>query len=339
MTRTGDRLDVTGIHNTMLVVPPEIVIAIIDALTCNTQSGAYTYAPEVKTALYNIALVNHAWNQWSTRLLYSRVTVAGDRIVQLAVTLSGATPRTQSLSKRIQSLRVLVEDPTQQNDDMSDDEAIIGAISLLGILAPTSTLRRLFMDTNIVDVFMKQIPDLHSAISRLTSLSELSIINQEGRGADFADFFWDIALGKHVYDCLLGLQALTVGDVTINEQATTDFLLPLVNLNELVLIRPWANRSNTPVGSILAGLFAPHRALQHLTLVLVEGWAACALEDLTAEDLGPAMVPHLNKVDIFSEREPKASRSWMEIGDMIGMGHRWTQRGATTGHVTPLVED
>ncbi|KAG9006711.1 hypothetical protein FRB93_008443 [Tulasnella sp. JGI-2019a] len=286
----------------MLVVPPEILIAIIDALTSNTQSGAYTYAPEVKEALYNIALVNHACNQWSTRLLYSRVTVTGDQIVQLALALSGITPCTQSLSKRIQSLRILVEVSTQQ----SDEKAITGAISLLHILAPTFALRRLFMDTNIVDADTDQVPDLHRAISRLTSLSELSIINRENRDTDF---FWDIELGKYMYESLLGLQALTVGDVTINESVTTDFLFTLVNLKELVLIRPWANRGNTDVGSILADLFAPDRALQHLTLVLVEGWEGSGLEGLTAEDLGPAMVPHLDKVDICSERHPEALRS------------------------------
>ncbi|KAG8981817.1 hypothetical protein FRB94_009205 [Tulasnella sp. JGI-2019a] len=324
----------------MLVLPPVILIAVIDALTCNTQSGAYAYTPEVKDVLHNLSLTNHACHRWSTSILYNRVTVAGDQIAQLAVTLSGATPRAQSLSKRIQSLRILVADYTQRSDPMGGDKIIDDALYLLRILAPTLSLQRLFVDTNVVDGFLEKNPDLHSAISCLTSLAELTLINQQNR---HADFFWDMELCSRTYDCLSGLRALTVGDVTINESRTIAFLLPLVHLKELVLIRPWINRRYTEVGSILSGLFAPQRALQHLTLVLVNGWLGWAVESLTVEDLGPEMIPHLDKVDTFSERDAESSRSWRDIGNMIGMGHRRSRRtrgGATMddGHVTQLLK-
>ncbi|KAG8977447.1 hypothetical protein FRB94_001599 [Tulasnella sp. JGI-2019a] len=305
----------------MLVLPPEILIAIIDALTCDTQSGTYTYASEVKKALHSLALVNHACNQWSSSLLYNRITVTGDQITQLAVTLSDAVPHTPS---RIRSLRILLVESTQQNDD----KVITDAIYLLGILAPISTLQRLFVDANVIDAFMEHVPNLHSAMSRLVSLSELAIINQETRDTDF---FWDMELGSHTYNCLLGLQALTIGDVTINESRTIAFLFPLVGLKELVLIRPWINRRLSGIGSLLSGLFEPHRALQHLTLVLVNGWLGWAVESLTVEDLGPEMIPHLDKVDIFSERDAEPSRSWKEIGNMVGIGHQWGQGRVVMG--------
>ncbi|KAG9031907.1 hypothetical protein FRB95_002113 [Tulasnella sp. JGI-2019a] len=273
----------------MLVLPPEILITVIDALTCNTQSGAYTHAPEVKKALHSLAL-----------------------IVQLVATLSGATPHAQSLAKRIHSLRLVVADSTAQFRD--DTDHLLDAISLLRILAGTLTIQRLFMDT----IFTIYHGALHNTLGCLTSLSELTLLNREHQ-----NFFWDMELGEHQYDCLLRLQVLTVGDVTIDSPGATDFLLPLVNLKELVLIRPWANGTDTDVGSILAGLFAPHRALQHLILVLAEGQIVLELESLTLDDLGPAMVPHLDKVDIFSERELEAPRSWTEIRNMVGMGHRW----------------
>ncbi|KAG9032846.1 hypothetical protein FRB95_000930 [Tulasnella sp. JGI-2019a] len=306
----------------MQILPLEILIAIIDTLTCNTQSDAYTYTPELKKTLRSLTLVNRACHQWSTNLLYSRVTLTNSQIAELVATLSEATPHAQSLAKRIHSLRLVVADLTAQVTDGIDH--LIDAISLLRILVPTLAIQRLFLDTDIRVIHTRTpIQDLlRNSVSCLASLSELTLINQEHRKAEF---FWDVELVDHQYDCLLGLQVLKVGHVTIDEPSATEFLFPLVNLKELVLIRPWANGANINVGWILAMLFAPDRALQHLTLVLVEGWVALGLESLTAENLGPAMVPHLDKVDIFSEREPEASRSWMEIGNMIGIGHRWSQ--------------
>ncbi|KAG9026585.1 hypothetical protein FRB95_008672 [Tulasnella sp. JGI-2019a] len=299
-------------------------MTVIDTLTCNPQSGAYTYASEVRKALYNLTLVNHACHQWSTSLLYNRITLTNNQIAQLVATLSGTTLRTQSLAKRIHSLRLVMADSAARLRGDNDD--LVDVISLLRILAPTLAIQRLFMDTNILTVPVT-VYDLHDAISCLASLSELTLLNQEHRETYF---FWDLELVEHQYDCLSGLQVLTVGDVTIDDPEGTNFLIPLVNLKELVLIRPWAYRRDTEIGSILAVLFAPHRALQHLTLVLVEGWKASGLglglESLTVDDLGLVMAPYLDKVDIFSESEPGTSRSWIEIGDMIGMEHRWIRQ-------------
>ncbi|KAG9026584.1 hypothetical protein FRB95_008671 [Tulasnella sp. JGI-2019a] len=156
----------------MLVLLPEILIAVIGALTSNKHPGAYTHTPEVKKALCSLALVNREYYQWSTRLLYNRVAVVGDQIAQLAVTLSGGTLRTQSLSKRFHSFRMQMADPTQRSDVVRDSRVITEAIAILYVLAPT--LRRLFLDTNIVKTSTGKVPELHSAINRFTSLSELT---------------------------------------------------------------------------------------------------------------------------------------------------------------------
>ncbi|KAG8981822.1 hypothetical protein FRB94_009210 [Tulasnella sp. JGI-2019a] len=309
----------------MSVLPPEILITIINTLTSDTQLDAYTYTSEVKEALRSLALVNHAYHGWSSSLLYYRITITKDQIGQLVATLSEATPRIQSLAKRVHSLRLVI-DPTGSKvvprNTAGDDKYLIKATSLLRILASTLTLQRLFMETDLNSTHPGTDTNLRYAASCLTSLAELVLINRENRDVNF---FWDIELAKHQYDCLLGLQVLIMADVTINDPGTTDFLLPLVNLKMLVLIRPWIDHSYTEVGSIIADLFAPHRALRHLTFVLIDGWEGWGLDSLTAEDLGPKMAPHLDKVDIFSERNPQAPRPWTEIGNMIGMGHQWGQ--------------
>ncbi|KAG8990042.1 hypothetical protein FRB94_012095 [Tulasnella sp. JGI-2019a] len=298
----------------MLVLPPEIVITIINALTCNTQLGAYTYTSSVKKTLCILALVNHACYQWSTRLLYSHVTVAGDQITQLVDTLSGDTPHVQSLARRINSLHLVVIYAGWRIKDQ-----LVNAISVLRILAPTRALQRLFMDADILLIHPRG--PIEDMLCHVISSPELSSLNQEHQASEF---FGDVVLVDHQYDCLLGLQVLTMRDVSIDDPGATDFLLPFVNLKALVLIRPWANEENTNIGSILAGLFAPHRALQKLVLVLLEGWADLGLKCLTAEDLGPAMGPHLDKVDIFSKNEPGDPPSWRDIVDMITMGHGWS---------------
>ncbi|KAG8986517.1 hypothetical protein FRB94_002753 [Tulasnella sp. JGI-2019a] len=301
----------------MSVLPPEILIVIIDTLSFNSQFGTYTHTPEVKNALQSLALVNHVFYQWSLSHLYSCVTVTNNQIGQLVATLQGTTHHAQSLAKQIHSLRLVMNNVAKWLGDHNDH--LINAISLLHILDPTLAIQQLFMDMDILMIQSRTSHNLHNAIRCLTSLSELTLLNQEHQDTHF---FWDMEL-EHKYSCLLGLEVLTVGDVTIDELGTTEFLISLPNLKELVLIHPWANPNNTEVRSILASLFTPHQALQHLTFVLVEGWMALGLETLMVADLSPAMVPYLDKVNIFSEREPGVTRSWVEIGDMIGMGHQW----------------
>ncbi|KAG8990043.1 hypothetical protein FRB94_012094 [Tulasnella sp. JGI-2019a] len=121
-----------------------------------------------------------------------------------------------------------------ESTQQSDGKVIVGTIHLPRILARTLTLQRLFVDPNIIKAFIEHVPNLHSAMSRLTSLSVLAIINQESRDTNF---FWDIELGRHVYDFLPRLQVLIVGDVTINDPEAIDFL-PLVDLKDLVFICP-----------------------------------------------------------------------------------------------------
>ncbi|KAG8981816.1 hypothetical protein FRB94_009204 [Tulasnella sp. JGI-2019a] len=140
----------------MLTLPPEILIAVIDILTCNTQSGAYTHTPEVKNILHNLSLTNHAFHQWSTSILYNHVTIAGDQIAQLAVTLSRTTSCTQSLSKPIRSLRILVSGSTQSSNATRDVKIINDALCLLRILTLTPTLQRLFVDMNVVKAFIER---------------------------------------------------------------------------------------------------------------------------------------------------------------------------------------
>ncbi|KAG9036189.1 hypothetical protein FRB95_009552 [Tulasnella sp. JGI-2019a] len=313
----------------MQSLPSEIFIAIINALTSDTHAGAYTYTSEVKDALRNLALVNHAYYQWSSSLLYRRVTVTGDQIAQLVATLSGSgtTPRTQSLAERVRSLRLVAVYPIGWELDPQDPaENKCKAVTLLHILARTTAFQRLFVDADIASSWYRKTrssglthtcidPDLHATILSLKSLSELVLRNKYYRTINF---FWN-TLPR--CNRLSGLRVLTVVDIAINDPRMINLIQTTMNLKELVLIRPWIDCDFKEVGCTLANLFAPPWALQHLTIVLGNGWEGWRLEDL-----GSAMGPHLDKVDIFSEGDPQDLSSWVNIGDLIGMGHRWSWR-------------
>ncbi|KAG9021512.1 hypothetical protein FRB95_002003 [Tulasnella sp. JGI-2019a] len=194
---------------TMLVFLPEILIAIINTLSSDSQFGDYTQ--EVKNALQSLALVNHAFYKWSSSHLYSRVTVTNKQISQLVATLQ-TTHYTQFLAKRIHSLRLVINDTAGWLRD--DDDDLTNAISLLCILAPTLAFQRPLMDMDIHTIYSRTSRDLESAISCLVLLSELTLLNQKYQDTHF---FWDSKLVEHKYDCLLELQVLMVGDVTIND--------------------------------------------------------------------------------------------------------------------------
>lgn len=84
----------------MVSLPPEIIVAVICALTSDTKPGAYTLSPEVKATLHSLGLVSYACHQWASKMLYSRITVAHHQISQLLAALSLDTSHAHDLAKR-----------------------------------------------------------------------------------------------------------------------------------------------------------------------------------------------------------------------------------------------
>ncbi|KAG9004064.1 hypothetical protein FRB94_002713 [Tulasnella sp. JGI-2019a] len=310
----------------MVTPPPEIIVAIIDELTADT---AYTFSMEVKATLRNLALVNYACHELSTGPLYSRITVAGVQIARLRATLSSTTPRSLSLASRIKALRLTASDNESKKVDR--DEHATWAADLLHLLAPPNAiLKRLFMDMFLTrsSLYKRQTPDrpfsLQSTISAQTSLTELVLGNiEEWTG----NFFWMIEIPQRQYNCFSGLRALTILDVNVVHPPTRDVLAQFVNVEELVLIRPWITDPERG-GEVLAELFAPDRSLQSLIILLAKGWERLPRQRLKMDDLGIAMVPYRDRTMILPESDDQDSLpSWEEIRDIIGFGRRLDHQG------------
>ncbi|KAG9000936.1 hypothetical protein FRB93_012541 [Tulasnella sp. JGI-2019a] len=317
----------------MMTPPSEILMAIIYELEVDTPPGAYTCLPEVKVTLRSLALVSCAFHEWSTPVLYGRVTVAGDQIARLSATLSSATPRASSLAKRIHTLRLSApyKNSYIQNHDSDNwsncDMDVAEAATLLHLLAPHATLRRLFMDMAFTCHSLYRLHpsnkslNLQNAISSLTSLSDLVLGNLEGTDHYF---YWMIELGKYSYHCLSTLETITILDVNVVHPPTRGVFRQLTNIKEMVLLRPWMT-SQEFGGEVLAELFGPED-LHSLTIILASGWGLMPLQTLKFEDLGSAMAPHRDKVLLLPEGETQESLlSWVTIRDMIGMGSRWNE--------------
>ncbi|KAG9037097.1 hypothetical protein FRB95_006952 [Tulasnella sp. JGI-2019a] len=304
-------------------------MAIVNELMADTLPGAYTFSSEVKATLRNLVVVSFACNEWFTPLLYSRVTVAEDQISRLIVTLS-STLRGPSLAKRIHTLRLSVPfkesyTPNIFFDEWTDNDMdVADAAALLHLLSPYATLKRLFVDMALTHrSIYKAHPsnktlNLQNAIGTLASLSELVLGNME---EPINHFFWMIELNEDRYDCLKTLRTLTILDVNVVWRQSWDILPQLVNLEELVLIRPWMSPLGMG-GEVLAEeLFGPVSALRRLTFVLACGWGSAPVQTLKVEDLGVAMVPYRDMVDVVPSSEAQGSLpSWKTIRDMIGMG-------------------
>ncbi|KAG8845366.1 hypothetical protein FRB96_002524 [Tulasnella sp. 330] len=303
----------------MATLPAEISIAIVNALTFDTKSSAYTYASEVKATLRNLGLVNSAFYEWSNGLLYQRVTVSHDQITMLRATLSPSTPRAISLAKRIRSLRlhvakvhshVYTEEPT------SVEEHIVQASTLLRILAPNTTLKRVFVDLVLTDNTI----DLQNAVGSCSTLSELVLGSlEEGAGS-----FWIHELAQGQYNSLRTLRSLTILDVNITYFPELHVVLPqLKSVEELTIIRPWGPGNLEESGRIFAELFTPPQSLKRLSIILASGWGVRPLQRLTVEAFGPAMIPYFGQFFISPEGDvQKPLMSWETIRDMIGAGHQ-----------------
>lgn len=300
----------------MTTLPAEIHVAIINAVTSDTLPGAYTYSSDVKATLRNLGLVNFAWHEWSTGLLYHRVTVTDDQIAKLRDTLSPSTPRAITLAKRVHSLRLRAADvdsnASMDPPDVSTEEDVAQATALLRILGPHGNLQRLFMDMALTVETLR----LQNAIGSLTTLSELVLGNRENNDQYF---FWTIELAQRRFDCLSTLRSVTILDVNIGHPETGDVLSQLTNVKEFVVIRPW----NSDGGRLLSELFAFPGALQKLTIIMASGWKDWNLPFLKAEDLDPTMIPYTDKLLILPDNRSQPLLSWEAIRDMIGVGHRW----------------
>ncbi|KAG8876951.1 hypothetical protein FRB97_003795 [Tulasnella sp. 331] len=295
------------VYTLMTTFPAEIVIAIINALTSDTQPGAYTYSSEVKATLKNLGLINWAFHEWSSGLLYCRVTVSDHQIGRLLATLSPLTPRAISLGEAIRSLGLR----SAKNLDEHFDQAS----ALFHILAPHNTLKRLFVDL----VATTESNKLQDAIGSFTSLSELVLGGQKKARQSF----WMIELAQRQFHCLAALRSLTILDLNITHHPDMHIVLPqLSNLEEFIVIRPWGFRHRfLESGRIFSELFTPPRSLKRLTIILASGWGTTPIQRLTVEDFGPAMSPYAEQL-ILLEGEG-GWMSWERIGGMIRAGHQW----------------
>ncbi|KAG9028565.1 hypothetical protein FRB95_006346 [Tulasnella sp. JGI-2019a] len=340
----------------MSTLPPEIFIAIINALTAESYPNAYTFSSNVKATLHSLGLVNSALHEWSTETLYSRITVADDQIARLRATLTLNTPRALSLAKRIRILRLAASKPNLRlesgspsdvnadSDSFSTQDGsryltsrltvITEATALIHLLAPNATLKRLFVDMSLTRASLHNDHSqsgaslsLQAGISSLTSLSELVLGNHED---DAHHFFWLIELERGAYDCFTRIHTLTILDANIIHPPAQGILAQFVNLKELILVRPWITHLQTG-GGILAELFDSGRAqpLQRLTIVLASGWRKMSTQILRVEDLGAMMIPHRDKVLIVPDRPLQLLEllpSWEAVQEFIGMGYQWGQQ-------------